>query len=70
MGFDLLVPYVIASYVSQIYKTTMVYLTELHYRVITLSAQTGSKGLNGHVIIQGFLLYIFVVVLAIFFLEG
>ena len=39
------------------------HLTELHRKVITLSHQIKLKGNNGHVIVQGLPLYMFVPIL-------
>ena len=47
-------------------KLPRVCLMELHSRLVTPDPQIGSKGTNGYVIVQVSLLYIFVLVLAIF----
>ena len=58
----MLLHFILAKYL----KLLQFNLMEIYCRVIALSAQIGSKGTNGHAILQGLLKYVFVVVLAIF----
>ena len=52
--------------VGAYYTAKLSHLTDLHYRVVTLSAQVTSKVGYGYAIVQGFQFYISGVVLVLF----
>ena len=67
MILNLLILHVIACNVRLKYiRLPQFHLMELHYKIVILSAQVGVEGTYGHVLVHGWYLYVFEVVLLIF----